>query len=64
MIELNGQPADAAGHTLEEVVARLDLPDAGWAVAVNAEVVPRSQHSTHRLHSGDVVEVVTAVQGG
>ncbi|WP_408896727.1 sulfur carrier protein ThiS [Nocardioides sp. R1-1] len=36
----------------------------GVAVAVNAEVVPRGEWAAHRLADGDVVEVVTAVQGG
>lgn len=40
------------------------LPDpTGHAVAVNDEVLPRSEHDL-RLLEGDVVEIVTAVQGG
>ncbi|QCX26701.1 sulfur carrier protein ThiS [Nocardioides jishulii] len=64
MIELNGRPTPAADRTLEEALASLDLPPTGCAVAVNGEVVPRSEHAVHRLRDGDVVEVVTAVQGG
>lgn len=36
----------------------------GVAVARNAEVVPRSQWNGTALADGDVVELVTAVQGG
>lgn len=36
----------------------------GTAVAVDGEVVPRSELAGRRLVEGDVVEVVTAVQGG
>ncbi|MEQ4524121.1 sulfur carrier protein ThiS [Nocardioides kribbensis] len=36
----------------------------GCAVAVNGVVVPRAQLADRRLADGDVVEVVTAVQGG
>jgi sulfur carrier protein len=36
----------------------------GIAVAVNGEVVPRSEWDGHRLHAGDEVEIVGAVQGG
>ncbi len=36
----------------------------GCAVALNGVVVPRAQLAARRLADGDVVEVVTAVQGG
>jgi sulfur carrier protein len=47
----------------------LDLPEGatarrGIAVAVNGEVVPRSQHAEIELSEGAKVEIVTAVQGG
>jgi len=60
-IVLNGQPfAVAESLTLADMIAARH----GVAVAVNGEVVPRAQHPAHPLHDGDVVEVVTAVQGG
>jgi sulfur carrier protein len=36
----------------------------GMAVAVNGQVIPRSQHATTELTEGATVEIVTAVQGG
>ena len=47
----------------------LDLGDGaaaprGMAVALNGEVIPRSQHATIELTEGATVEIVTAVQGG
>lgn len=36
----------------------------GVAVAVNDEVVPRSQWATHVLRGGDRVELIRATQGG
>ena len=64
MIVLNGRPAEGHGLTIAELLARLELPDRGVAVAVDAEVVPRGQWPTHVLGEGAQVEVVTAVQGG
>ncbi|KNC20357.1 thiamine biosynthesis protein ThiS [Arthrobacter sp. RIT-PI-e] len=74
---LNGETRPTGtGCSLREVVAELtgrDLTDAGQpadgqrlgiAVAVNAEVVPRSRWATVRIDDGDDVEVVNAVQGG
>ncbi|KQY56384.1 MULTISPECIES: sulfur carrier protein ThiS [unclassified Nocardioides] len=59
-ITLNGEAADLPPGSAVAVLA----PCAGSAVAVNGSVVPRSAHATRHLEDGDVVEVVTAVQGG
>jgi sulfur carrier protein len=64
MITLNGDPTDAGGLTLAELLARLEVPDRGVAVAVDAEVVPRGEWPTFVVPDGAAVEVVTAVQGG
>jgi len=41
------------------------LPECrGSAAAVNGAVVPRDRLADTPLHDGDVVEIVTAVQGG
>jgi sulfur carrier protein len=67
IIHVNGQPREVAPPVrLREV---LDLPEGatarrGIAVAVNGEVVPRSQHAEIELSEGAKVEIVTAVQGG
>lgn len=65
-ITVNGQAIERAGGTIADLlVARLDDPRPhGVAVAVNDEVVPRDDWPRWRLVAGDVVEIVTAVQGG
>lgn len=52
-------PTDVAG-----LVAQLTAAERGVAVAVNGEVVPRSQWTAVALRDGDRVEVLTAAQGG
>ena len=67
MITLNGRECDvAAGDTVAAVLARLELaPDArGVAVAVDGEVVPRAEWPTYEIRDGQVIELITAVQGG
>ncbi|HEV2812092.1 MAG TPA: sulfur carrier protein ThiS [Solirubrobacteraceae bacterium] len=64
MIVLNGRPAEGEGSTVAGLLERLDLPDRGVAVAVDAEVVPRGEWGTFVVPEGAHVEVVTAVQGG
>jgi sulfur carrier protein len=66
-VVLNGSEADLAdGATVQAAVDALDLPAAGRgvAVAVDAEVVPRTEWDTHELTEGARVEVLRAIQGG
>jgi sulfur carrier protein len=48
------------------VLERLAIgrPRRGLAVAVDAEVVPRSEWDARPLADGERVEVLTAIQGG
>lgn len=67
MIKLNGQDCELqAGATVASVLARLDLSaDArGVAVAVDGEVVPRTEWASFELSDRARVEVLTAMQGG
>lgn len=52
-----------ADTTVSALLASLDIPEKGIAVAVNWAVLPRSQWDSV-LPDGARVEVVTAVQGG
>jgi sulfur carrier protein len=64
-VVLNGEARelpDAA--TIADVLALLDAPDRGVAVAIDAEVVPRGEWQRARLREGVRIEVVQAVQGG
>jgi sulfur carrier protein len=66
-VVLNGSEAVLAdGATVQVAVEALDLPAAGRgvAVAVDAEVVPRTQWQTHELNDGARVEILRAIQGG
>jgi sulfur carrier protein len=62
---VNGKPTELeGGATVASVLASLDLPDRGVAVAVDAEVVPRGEWPEHELNEGARVEVLRAIQGG
>ena len=52
------------GATVAAALAGLDLPDRGVAVALDAEVVPRSEWATTAVSDGARIELVQAVQGG
>ena len=65
MIIINGEPSDfAPGATVAALLAYLDVPERGVAVAVDAEVVPRGEWETFAVADGARVEVLIAVQGG
>ena len=62
-ITLNGEAATTAAETVEELVAEVGAPADGTAVAIDGEVVPRSQW-TQKLNDGCSADILTAVQGG
>ena len=62
---VTGKPTELqSGATVAAVLAALDLPDRGVAVAVDAEVVPRGEWPEHELSEGARVEVLRAIHGG
>ncbi|MBI2706008.1 MAG: sulfur carrier protein ThiS [Actinobacteria bacterium] len=64
-VMLNGLAAELADDaTVAELVARHAASPKGVAVAVNAEVVPKSAWPQHHLADGDRVEMLKAAQGG
>jgi sulfur carrier protein len=67
IVHVNGEPTELAeGATVADVLERLevDRPRRGLAVAVDAEVVPRSEWNARPLGAGERVEVLNAIQGG
>ena len=67
MISVNGEPSDVrAGETVAAVLERLGVEPGrrGVAVAVDGEVVPRSDWEGLPLADGSRIEVLTAMQGG
>lgn len=64
-IELNGAPRELPdGSTLAELIRTVTGSGRGSAAAVEGAVVPRSEWDGYRLRDGQVVELITAVQGG
>ena len=65
-VEVNGQTVDLSDDVvLSDVVAWEGATEGrGVAVAVDGEVVPRGDWASTRLHEGQKVEVVGAIQGG
>ncbi len=64
-IELNGHPHELAdGTSVDELIRSITGSARGSAAVVDGAVVPRGSWPTVALRDGQVVELITAVQGG
>lgn len=64
-VKVNGEERDVPdGATVAELLRALGVPGQGVAVAVDGEVVARTEHERRVVPDDAEVEVLTAVQGG
>ena len=64
-IRVNGEARTVhAGASVADLIELLGLSGRKLAVAVNRDVVPRTQHALRRFAAGDRVEILEAVGGG
>ncbi len=64
-VTVNGKPRELEGPlSIAALLETLDIIPAQVAVAINGEVVPRSEWPRARVSDGDAVEIVRAVGGG
>jgi sulfur carrier protein len=65
VITLNGAKCEISdGTTLDELLTTLAGSSRGSAAVVDGEVVPRATWGQFPVLEGQVVELITAVQGG
>lgn len=64
-IRVNGEEKTVAEELrLSELVASLSLEGSRYAVEVNEELIPRTEHGQFVLKEQDQVEIVQAIGGG
>lgn len=65
-ITVNDKPRVTSAQTVEALVLETlgEVPEAGVAVALGGDVVPRSAWGEQQLADGAVIDILTAVQGG
>ena len=64
-LQINGEQKQfLAGINVAGLVAALPLSGKRFAIELNGEIVPKSNHATTKLRNGDKLEVVIAVGGG
>jgi len=64
VIRVNGEDQPFVMESVEELLRRLSIESRGVAVAIDGEVVRRSEWSATRIEDGNAIEIVTAVAGG
>ncbi|MDA8261730.1 MAG: sulfur carrier protein ThiS [Actinomycetota bacterium] len=64
-LTVNGKPATAReGSNLAQFAEELGLPPRGVAIALDGEIVPRSQWAFTLVTKGCAIEVVSIAAGG
>ena len=63
-IMINGKATNTTAETIHALLKELSVPREGLAVAVNDEIVPRSNHEKYVLNEGDVIEIIRPIGGG
>ncbi len=63
-MRLNGVEINGGAESLLELLERQIPIRHGIAVAVNGDVIPRSEWAQCHVEPSDVIEVVTAAAGG
>lgn len=64
MIRVNGNADDFLSETVDALLRRLGVETHGIALALNGEIVRRSQWSSTVVGDESSVEIVTAAAGG
>lgn len=63
-VTVNGRALDVPdGVSVRELIAHLGLSAGPVAVEINRDIVPRAEHATHTVQSGDTLEIVHLVGG-
>ena len=65
LLTINGKEKQTSSvKTISELIRELDITAPHFAVALNLQVIPKSQYDSTALQEGDQVEIVHAVGGG
>jgi sulfur carrier protein len=64
VIRVNGVDREFVSESVAEMLRRLDIEPRGVAVAIDGDIVRRSEWPDTRIQDGCAIEIVTAVAGG
>jgi sulfur carrier protein len=61
---VNGEQREIASSSVDALLGELEYEGTHFAIAVNYDVVPKSQWAKTPLKTGDEIEIITPRQGG
>jgi sulfur carrier protein len=61
---VNGEQREIASSSVDVLLGELEYEGTHFAIAVNYDVVPKSQWARTQLKNGDEIEIITPRQGG
>jgi sulfur carrier protein len=61
---VNGEQREIASRSVDALLSELEYEGTHFAIAVNYDVLPRSQWAQRPLKNGDEIEIITPRQGG
>ena len=63
-VTVNGEQREIASASVDALLGELEYEGTHFAIALNFDVLPRSQWAHTPLKSGDEIEIITPRQGG
>ncbi|MCX7320772.1 MAG: sulfur carrier protein ThiS [Bradyrhizobiaceae bacterium] len=63
-VTINGEAREVQAAHVSALLSELDYAGTHCAIAINYDVVPRSQWAETALKPGDEIEIITPRQGG
>jgi sulfur carrier protein len=63
-VMVNGEQREIASSSVDALLGELEYEGTHFAIALNYDVLPRSQWAQTQLKNGDEIEIITPRQGG
>jgi sulfur carrier protein len=63
-VTINGEQREVASASVDALLGELEYEGTHFAIALNYDVLPKSQWAQTQLKSGDEIEIITPRQGG
>jgi sulfur carrier protein len=63
-VTVNGEQREIHSGSVDALLGELEYEGTHFAIALNYDVLPRSQWAQTPLKSGDEIEIITPRQGG
>ena len=61
---VNGEQREIAAEHVDALLSELEYEGTHFAIALNFDVLPRSQWAQTPIKNGDEIEIITPRQGG